>query len=194
MLSKLSQHRFGRRDKHVTLEVVVGCVATVDGRNAKLAGIQAVVDLVLLILLRPSLENISSRELQDKAPIYSSCNQADLVSDLVPVSSSGQIHSLVSYLRWTGWGDIQNSCKAPIAASGLVIVFRNIEYRDYQYDSPIAGPKSVTTKWLRQILVKIIRDYSYIATVHNPYHFTISVPGLESVSQAYNLNQRASKL
>ncbi|KAK7312668.1 hypothetical protein VNO77_36723 [Canavalia gladiata] len=32
---------------------------------------------------------MSIRELQDKAPMYSSCNKEDLVSDLVPVSSSG---------------------------------------------------------------------------------------------------------
>ncbi|KAK7359326.1 hypothetical protein VNO77_01281 [Canavalia gladiata] len=76
----------------------------------------------------------------------------------------------------------------------MVITETKIEYRNYQYDSPRAGLKSVTTKWLRQILGEIIRDYSYITTVHNPYHFTISVPALESVSQAYNLNQRASKL
>ncbi|KAK7359325.1 hypothetical protein VNO77_01280 [Canavalia gladiata] len=41
---------------------------------------------------------MSSRELQDKAPIYSSCNQADLVSDLVPFSSSRQIHTPVAIL------------------------------------------------------------------------------------------------
>ncbi|KAK7323925.1 hypothetical protein VNO77_27427 [Canavalia gladiata] len=179
---------------------------------------------------------MSSRELQDKAPIYSSCNQAGLVSDLVPVSSSGQNHTLKTELSSAvlslynsnlfchevnrigypktiegkrqslashdRWEDVQNSCKAPIAASGLVdetrfqmvITETKIEYRNYQYDSLRAGLKSVTTKWLRQILGEIIRDYSYITTVHNPYHFTISVPALESVSQAYNLNQRASKL
>ncbi|KAK7343800.1 hypothetical protein VNO77_12839 [Canavalia gladiata] len=32
---------------------------------------------------------MSIRELQDKAPMYSFCNKTDLVSDLVPVSSSG---------------------------------------------------------------------------------------------------------